>query len=217
MACIRKRPNTILKVKDIRGNWFEGQEEILQLITKEFQKRFKVEETTTPLQAIALSRNITETDNEFLTNEVIEEEIFEVVKHINPMKALGPDGTQAIFHQKNQNIVGKPVNNMVRSFFNSSPLLKEINRADITLVSKIGHPDSVSHYRSVSLRNIPYKIISKTLVNRLQAVFSKDLSRCRERSFNIGIFKIIFMSLIKFLIPLQRRGMDKESWLLNQI
>lgn len=57
--------------------------------------------TWNPLQAILLCRVFTDANNEFLTKNVINEEILEAVKQINPLKAPGLNDTQAIFFQKN--------------------------------------------------------------------------------------------------------------------
>lgn len=51
-------------------------------------------------QAIPLSRDIVEEDKEFLTKEVIDEKLFDVLKQINPLKAQSPDGLRAIIDQK---------------------------------------------------------------------------------------------------------------------
>lgn len=72
--------------------------------------------TLNPLQAIPLSKDITEVDNEFLMKEVTNEEILKVVKQINPLKASDPDGIRSIFYPKNWDVVGKSVCNIVRSF-----------------------------------------------------------------------------------------------------
>lgn len=48
-------------------------------------------------------------DNEFLTKEVADDETFEVLKQMVPMKAPGLDGMQAIYYEKSWNIVVKLV------------------------------------------------------------------------------------------------------------
>lgn len=40
----------------------------------------------------------------------------------------------------------------------------------------VQNPDSVNHYRPISLCNISYKIISKILTNRLKVILSKIIS-----------------------------------------
>lgn len=134
MAIIWKRKNTICKTKDAQGNWFEDLDGISHAITKEFQNRFMSDNMVNSLQAIPLSRDIIDVDNEFLTKDVTNEDILETIKHINPLKAPSPDGMKVIFYQKNWDIVGKSVCNMVRQFFNSGHMLKELNWTYITLI-----------------------------------------------------------------------------------
>lgn len=98
----------------------------LQLITKEFQKRFKTDLSSNPLQATALSKDITEAENEFLIKEVTDDKIFETMKQINPLNAPRPDRMQNVFFEKCLDTVGKSVYEMVKSFFNSDLMLKEI-------------------------------------------------------------------------------------------
>lgn len=65
---------------------------------------------------------------------------------------------------------------MVRSFFHSGHILKELNRTYITLIPKVQNPDSVNQYKPVSLCNISYKIISNILANRLKVILLKTIS-----------------------------------------
>lgn len=55
-------------------------------------------------------------------------------------------------------------------------MLKEIKKTFIILIPKLLNPDSVNHYRLISLCNISYKIIAKLLVNRLKIVLPKIIS-----------------------------------------
>ena len=58
----------------------------------------------------------------------------------------------------------------VKSFLSSGYLLKEQNRTYITLIPKIERPQETKDFRPISLCNSSYKIISKTLVNRLKGI-----------------------------------------------
>lgn len=95
-----------------------------------------------------MSRDVIYADNEFLTNEVTDEEIFETVKQINPLKAPDPHSMQDIFYQKNWDIIGKSVCKIVRSFFKSRYMLKELSKTYIILVSKIANPDSINQVKT---------------------------------------------------------------------
>lgn len=84
MATIRKREKSIWKIKDMQDNLFEDHEEISQAITKEFQKKLKVDLSINLMLTIHLSSDITEADNEFLINEVRDDEIFDNVNKSIP-------------------------------------------------------------------------------------------------------------------------------------
>lgn len=62
MAIIRKRRKTILKAQ---VNWFENQDDVVQVITEELRKRFAKDKMVNSLHASPLS-DITEADNELL-------------------------------------------------------------------------------------------------------------------------------------------------------
>lgn len=63
-----------------------------------------------------------------------------------------------------------------RAFFHSGQMLRELNITHITLILKLINPDSVNHYRPISLCNITYETISKVLANRLKLVLPKIVS-----------------------------------------
>lgn len=70
------------------------------VITKEFQKRFKRDNSASLTDDIPLSE-ISEDGNAFLTREVTNQEILDTLKQISPMEVPGPDGMPVIFYQKN--------------------------------------------------------------------------------------------------------------------
>ncbi|XP_026407200.1 uncharacterized protein LOC113302475 [Papaver somniferum] len=65
---------------------------------------------------------------------------------------------------------------MVTSFFTTGFILREINATFISLIPKIEFPQSASDYRPINLSNIVYKMISKTLANRLKVLLPKIIS-----------------------------------------
>lgn len=55
---------------DAHENWFEDKNDILQVFTKEFCMRFKRDPKVILYQAILMSRDISNADNEWLTRLV---------------------------------------------------------------------------------------------------------------------------------------------------
>uniref|UniRef100_A0A5B7B5L4 Reverse transcriptase domain-containing protein n=1 Tax=Davidia involucrata TaxID=16924 RepID=A0A5B7B5L4_DAVIN len=106
----------------------------------------------------------------------IDEEIKVVAFHIHPSKSPGPDGMTTAFFQKYWHIVGKEVTDAVKTFFHTGSLLRSINFTNIALIHKISCPMSMGHLRPISLCNVSYKIIAKTLTNRLRLVMPSIIS-----------------------------------------
>lgn len=88
-----------------------GRRRKLQINANEFLRRFKSNIKINPIQAIQLSIDIIEVDNDSLTMEVSDEDILEAAKQINLLKTSGPNDMQAIFYHKNWYIIGKFVCN----------------------------------------------------------------------------------------------------------
>lgn len=55
----------------------------------------------------------------------------------------------------------------MKQIFTSGRMLEYLNRTSVTLIPKCGNPNSFSRYQPVSLCNIVYKIVSKTIVARI--------------------------------------------------
>ena len=51
---------------------------------------------------------------------------------------------------------------------NSRSIMKSINHIFITLIPKVQNPEKVSDFRSISICNVLYKIVSKVITNRLK-------------------------------------------------
>lgn len=99
-----------------------------------------------------------------LSNNEIKEAVFE----FGLLKALGPYKFAGIFFQQFWDIVGEKVIKGVKSFFNGGFMLRELNKTNIVLVSKINHPNFISQYWLISLCNFGYNVIAKILVNHLK-------------------------------------------------
>ncbi|XP_026399238.1 uncharacterized protein LOC113295097 [Papaver somniferum] len=65
---------------------------------------------------------------------------------------------------------------MVKKFFSSKRLLKQMNKTYISLISKKSKPCTPSEFRPIGPCNTSYKIISKKLVRRMKPLMERIIS-----------------------------------------
>ncbi|KAL9679837.1 hypothetical protein QQ045_017708 [Rhodiola kirilowii] len=114
--------------------------------------------------------------NRGLLEEFTEEEVRNALFKMCPTKAPGPDGFSALFYQKCWNIVKDDVVEVVLRCLNNKILDREMNATNIVLVPKVKNATGLEQFRPISLCNVIMKIISKSLVNRLQKCLDKVIS-----------------------------------------
>ena len=103
-------------------------------------------------------------------------EIEEVVKNLGALRAPGPDGFQALFFQKNWELVKENVLKTVMLVLEGKGMPDHLNDTHIVLIPKTDHPELASQFRPIGLCNVVYKIITKTLVNRIKPILPSLIS-----------------------------------------
>lgn len=84
------------------------------------------------------------------------------------MASPGPDSLNAAFYKSAWSWIQKDVHQMVTDFYTTAHMPVDINKTFITLVPKKNNPSIPQNYRPISLCNVCYKIISKSLANRIK-------------------------------------------------
>ena len=170
-ASERRKQNTISGLWNNNGVWSDENESLVQVATSYFEALYttsnlsNIEETTT-----AILTRVIEKMNTELAKDFTREEMVAALKQIHPTKALGPNGMSAMFYQKYWSIISDSVVNIVLNVLNHNLLIGDLNKTNIALVPKTKNPKRMTKFRLISLCNVIYKLISKTVTNRLKAL-----------------------------------------------
>lgn len=89
---------------------------------------------------------------------------------MHPTKALGPDGLSALFYQMFWYIIGDDVSNQVLHVLNDGLSLKEVNHTFLCLIPKVKKPRHTKEFRPIFLCNVIFKLVTKTIANRLKII-----------------------------------------------
>ena len=158
-------------------NGCEDQESIAKTAISYFEEIYS---TSSPNQIEKvidfIPAKVTNEMNSELTRTFTREEVVIALKQLHPTKSPGPDGMLALFFQKYWSIASTNVSNMVLNVLNSGMSLSEINRTNIALVPKNNNPQRMTDFKPISLCNVIYKLISKTLANHLKVILSHIIS-----------------------------------------
>ncbi|KAA3460385.1 reverse transcriptase [Gossypium australe] len=216
-ASYHRKKNMIKGLENVSGRWVTEANKISKIATGYFKDLFSSKEVRNSDNLIpAISPCITEELNKNLMKEFQAEEVVEVIKSIAPLKASSKDGFPAIFFQKYWHIVGNEVTRYCLNILNGRRDIEEVNHTSIVLIPKVISPNTMSHFRPISLCNVIYKIISKVIVNR----FRQMLHHCIDDSqgaFIPGkqITDIIFMAYKILHWFKKRRGNSNRGFALK--
>lgn len=172
---IRRRRNKIEMLKDDGGRWISQPHELEESAINYYQRLYSLDDVdpiveTLPQEGfVVLSRE----DLMSLNMPFSAKDVEELVRSMGKYKAPGPDGYQPLFYQDCWDVVGQSVVQFVLKFFETGALKSGLNDALVVLIPKIAKPDRMAQFRPISLCNVLFKTITKTLVMRLKKIMSK--------------------------------------------
>ncbi|XP_057792998.1 uncharacterized protein LOC131009600 [Salvia miltiorrhiza] len=120
--------------------------------------------------------SISEAQNTMLVRESDESEIAAAVFRMDANSTPGPDGFSGMFFQKCWNVIKSDVIMGVQTFFRRSYLPVGCNASNMVLIPKKENVNTVADLRPIVLSNFFFKIISKILALRLNAVAASHVS-----------------------------------------
>ena len=95
-------------------------------------------------------------------------EILQILKDMKLNASPGPDGFNVEFYLATWDWIGDEVTRLVINFYLTGILPPHINDTNIALIPKKLVPQVPMDYRPISLCNVVYKIIAKSLANRIK-------------------------------------------------
>ena len=147
----------------------EEEQQIEKALTNHFNKLFQSTATSKfdpILQGI--EAKVTDHMNEELTRSFTEYEVEQALKQMKALTTPRLDDMPPLFYKTYWNIVVPDVVDAALSVLNSGIMPSNINHTFICVNPKVKSPESPKDFRPISLCNVMYKIISKTIANRLK-------------------------------------------------
>ncbi|KAK1554997.1 hypothetical protein Q3G72_020206 [Acer saccharum] len=139
------------------------------------------------------------------------DEVKRALFEMNPTKAPGPDGFQAIFFQKSWSVVGEELTNICLKVLNGTASIRDFNYTNIVLIPKIKNPSSPKDFRPISLCSVVYKTVTKVMANRLKEILPAIISPSQS-AFIPGrlIFDNVLISF-EILHSISRKKLGKRG------
>ena len=114
--------------------------------------------------------------NCYLDSDFSEVEIRKATFDIGALKAPGKDGFPGIFYQKFWSIVGPNVVRACLEILNRGGSMDKMNETLIVLIPKKKTSERITDFRPISLCNVVYKIVAKSIANRFRQVLGGVIS-----------------------------------------
>ncbi|XP_042958050.1 uncharacterized protein LOC122293561 [Carya illinoinensis] len=165
MQQLQKRVESSLAAEDVKWrqrakqHWLRGQEY-----------------TLLPSAGLLEKKNQHRDMKSWLSKPFTREEVRGAMFQMNPLGSPGPDGFPADFYQKHWEVVGEEVYSYALEVLNCSRSLQDVNDTYISLIPRVKNPKRVAEFRPISLCNVLYKIVSKTLANRMKGILHNLIS-----------------------------------------
>eukprot|EP00253_Pinus_taeda_P031908 PITA_31908 len=172
--------NTIWELKDEHGHQVSSQKNLARLATAHFRGIYKAPADVNILEIMRViehfPRFIEQDDSEELLKEVTMAELEATLKWFKKDKIPGPDGWTIEFYLAFFDLLGNDLLQIVEESRRRGRISSAIKSTFIALIPKSNAPNTFDDFRPISLCNCLYKIIAKTIANRLKPILSHHIS-----------------------------------------
>lgn len=154
-------------------------EQVQEVFTKSFVKVYQTDQVVYPM--------VQRWDSEWCMRLKEEEansmglmpsdiKIWDAFRSMKPYKAPRSDGMHAGFYQRFWLVVGESVKSKVKKIFANHKIPDHLNQTLIALIPKQLGPETISHFKPISLCNTVYKTVSKILIQRIRPLLPRLIS-----------------------------------------
>ncbi len=178
-ASQRRKYNSVRQLKKEDGTWEEDPEGIARLCRQYYQNLFTSDHHLPSIPSpycVPLPCRVTPVMNSAPDRVFTRDEIFVALKQMHPTKAPGPDGMPPLFFQKFWSSVETPVCEAVLGVLNEGADPSQLNHTFLALIPKIALPTTCAQFRPISMCNVVFKLITKTITNRLKLILPAIIS-----------------------------------------
>lgn len=177
----RRWKNRVAAIKGDDGEWIYDKDSVKSHIVNYFETLF-TEDGMGDLLVIPqdVFPELPNREWDLLASPYSTVEIDLVIKQMDALKAPGPDGYQALFFQKNWELLARSVHEMVLSVLEGKGMPAKLNDTHIVLIPKIDHPELASQFRPLGLCNVTYKIITKVIINLIKPLLPSLISNTQS-------------------------------------
>ena len=162
---------TVKEIKDMNGQTHTDSQNISKAFQEYYKQLYTKEPTCTDTQDTFLihAKKLTDADKDLLDTPITLSDLKTAMKSMTLGKTPGPDGLGVSFYLKFFDLLGPLFLEMVQEAHTKQTLPPSLTLSYITLIPK-DNPDKtqLKNYRPISLLNVDYKIISKTITNKLR-------------------------------------------------
>ena len=128
------------------------------------------------LDSSRLSNTLTRIDKQYCDQDIMLEECTNSLFSMKLNKSPGSDGLSVEFYQNFWSTLREPFMNALNESINKGELTGSQEHGILSLIFKSGDETKLGNWRPITLLNVDYKIIARTLAQRLQKVISKIIS-----------------------------------------
>ena len=165
-AILKRRINTIASIKDENDVIQHMPKQISDTFVNYFRHIFSSTNTNTARPF--LHKQVPTSTEDYTYTIPSKQELWDTLQDMKRNASPGPDGLNVEFYLATWSWIGDNVANLVTSFFHSGVMPQHINDTHIVLIPKKLVPLVPADYRPISLCNVVYKLIAKSLANRLK-------------------------------------------------